>query len=185
MPNFTKKAIRESFIKLLNDRPLNKITVKDIVEDCGVNRNSFYYHYQDLPALLEEIIADEVKKIVQEYTEVNSVEECFEGTVRFALENRKAVLHIYNSVSREYYERYTMDVCGYLVGLYIDKVVAGRPISDSDRALILKTYKCECYGMVNDWMRGGMKAPVIEEFKRLCVLRRGVLEEMVERALND
>ena len=44
MPNFTKKAIRESFIKLLNERPLNKITVKDIVEDCGVNRNSFYYH---------------------------------------------------------------------------------------------------------------------------------------------
>lgn len=66
MPNFTKKAIRESFIKLLNERPLNKITVKDIVEDCGVNRNSFYYHYQDLPALLEEIVSDEVKRIVEE-----------------------------------------------------------------------------------------------------------------------
>ena len=54
MPNFTRRAIKESFLKLLNQRPLNQITVKDIVEDCGINRNSFYYHFEDLPALLEE-----------------------------------------------------------------------------------------------------------------------------------
>ena len=43
MPNFTKKAIKETFIKLLDERPLNQITVKYIVEDCGINRNSIYY----------------------------------------------------------------------------------------------------------------------------------------------
>ena len=37
--SLTKRAIRASFLKLLNERPLNKITVKDIVEDCGINRN--------------------------------------------------------------------------------------------------------------------------------------------------
>ena len=55
MANFTSKAIKESFIKLLNEKPMNKISVKDIVEDCGINRNSFYYHFQDIPTLLEEI----------------------------------------------------------------------------------------------------------------------------------
>ena len=52
MANFTEKAIKASFLKLLNERPLTKITVRDIVEDCGINRNSFYYHYRDIPALL-------------------------------------------------------------------------------------------------------------------------------------
>ena len=47
MTNLTKKAIKESFISLLNERPYNKITVKDIVDGCGINRNSFYYHYHD------------------------------------------------------------------------------------------------------------------------------------------
>lgn len=37
MPNFTKKAIEASFLKLLNERPLSKITVKDVVTDCGIN----------------------------------------------------------------------------------------------------------------------------------------------------
>ena len=134
MPNFTKKAIRESFIKLLNERPLNKITVKDIVEDCGVNRNSFYYHYQDLPALLEEIVSDEVKRIVEEYQEIGSIEDCFRATISFALKNRRAVLHIYKSMNREYYDRYTMEVCSYLVGLYLDRLVGDleeRPRADN------------------------------------------------------
>ena len=56
MPNFTEKAIKVSFMKLLNAQPLNQISVRDIVEECGINRNSFYYHYQDIPALIEEIV---------------------------------------------------------------------------------------------------------------------------------
>ena len=69
MPNFTKKAIKETFVALLDERPLNRITVKDIVEACGINRNSFYYHFEDLPALLEEIIAERVQDDIINRTE--------------------------------------------------------------------------------------------------------------------
>ena len=55
---FAKREIKNSFIKLLIERPISQITVKDIVGDCGVNRNSFYYHFQDIPSLLEEIIVE-------------------------------------------------------------------------------------------------------------------------------
>lgn len=51
MPDFTERAIKASFMKLLNERPLNKITVKDIADDCGISRNSFYYHFEDVPRL--------------------------------------------------------------------------------------------------------------------------------------
>ena len=50
MAQFTRTAIVNSFIRLLNEKPLDKITVKDIVDDCGVNRNTFYYHFQDIYA---------------------------------------------------------------------------------------------------------------------------------------
>nr|MCR4933169.1 TetR/AcrR family transcriptional regulator [Lachnospiraceae bacterium] len=70
MANFTQKAIKESFIKLLNERPLSKISVKDIVEDCGINRNSFYYHFQDIPALLETIITEQAEEIIKEFPEI-------------------------------------------------------------------------------------------------------------------
>ena len=69
MANFTSKAIKASFLKLLNEKPLNKISVKDIVEDCGINRNSFYYHFQDIPALLEEMIREKAAEIIKSIIE--------------------------------------------------------------------------------------------------------------------
>ena len=59
MSELTKRAIQESFKKLLSNQPLDKITVKNITDDCGVNRNTFYYHYSDIYQLLEEIILTE------------------------------------------------------------------------------------------------------------------------------
>ena len=59
MASFTRKAIMASFVKLLEERPLSKVTVKDIVEDCGINRNTFYYHFEDIPSLIEAIVREE------------------------------------------------------------------------------------------------------------------------------
>ena len=63
--NFTQKAIRASFIKLLNQKPLSQITIKDIVDDCGVNRNTFYYYFQDLPDLVETITKEEAEQLIR------------------------------------------------------------------------------------------------------------------------
>ena len=54
MPSFTKKAIMESFLRLMEKKPLDKITVRNLVDECGINRNTFYYYFQDIYAVLEE-----------------------------------------------------------------------------------------------------------------------------------
>ena len=64
MTSLTKDAIKKSFLKLLNSKPIDKITVKEIVEDCGINRNSFYYHFADIPSLMEEIFTDQADEFV-------------------------------------------------------------------------------------------------------------------------
>ncbi len=115
MSSFTETAIKSSFLKLLDQKPLSSITVKDIVEDCGINRNSFYYHYHDIPSLLEEMITDEATKITSEYRTFDSIEDCLAATVDFALEHRRAVLHIYNSISRDVYEDYLWKILMHLI----------------------------------------------------------------------
>ena len=91
LANFTQKAIRASFIKLLNQKPLSQITIKDIVDDCGVNRNTFYYYFQDLPDLVETITKEEAQRVIQLYPAIDSIEQCLDALIDFALENRKAV----------------------------------------------------------------------------------------------
>ena len=58
----TKILIKKTFLELLEQRPLSQITVKDIVAECGINRNTFYYHFQDVPALAGEIIKEHVDR---------------------------------------------------------------------------------------------------------------------------
>ena len=57
MPSFTRQAIMDAFLRLLHHRPFRKVTVRDIVEECGVNRTTFYYYYQDIYAIVEDILA--------------------------------------------------------------------------------------------------------------------------------
>ena len=88
---------------VLNEKPLGKITVKDITDRCGINRNTFYYHYQDIPALLEEICQIQVDELVNKYPELNSVEECLDAAMQIVMDNKRAVMHIYNSDNRNTY----------------------------------------------------------------------------------
>ena len=59
-----REAIKAAALRLLEERPLREITVKDIVQECGVNRNTFYYHFRDIPALLEDLITDQADRII-------------------------------------------------------------------------------------------------------------------------
>lgn len=185
MPNFTKKAIKESFIKLLNEKPLHQITVKDIVEDCGVNRNTFYYHFTDIPSLLQEIVIDEAKDIIEKYPTIDSIEQCLEVAISFAMQNKRAVLHIYHSANRDIYEQYLMDVCTHVVTAYVNTLLQGRTVTESDKEVIIRYYKCECFGQIIDWMNKEMKEDVREPFKRLCELRKGMVDEMITRCVAD
>ncbi len=185
MPSFTRKAIIESFLKLLNERPLNKITIKDIVEDCGINRNSFYYHFEDMSSLVEAIMMEEADKIIDQYGSINSIEECLGVAIDFAVNNKKAVMHIYSSASREAYERYLNRVSEYVVTKYIDTVFVDIPAKEEDKQIIIKFYKCELVGYVLDWMSDGMRYDIRSQVQRICELFEDTIKTAFQKSAEN
>ena len=186
MANFTKKAIKESFVKLLNEKPLAKISVKDIVEDCGINRNSFYYHFQDIPALLEEIITEQAEELIENYPEIESLEKGMEVATEFAIQNKMAVFHIYNSVNRDMYEQYTMRLCRHVVARYLDVAFKDANVPAEDRELAVRLVSCALFGLVYDWLNSGMNEDRPADIKRVCELCKGIPEMIIERSkLNN
>lgn len=181
MASRTKRAILDSMIKLLNEKPLDQITVRDIVEDCQVSRNTFYYHFEDIPQLLESVINAETERIIQEHVRVDSSADCLEAVISFAMSNRKAALHIYRSANRDIYELYQWRMCRHMATLYIDGVLADRRIAESDHRLLLDYATCLCSGLVSGWLQEGMKSDIRARFHRLCELKQGELERMIER----
>jgi len=183
MTSSARDAIKRSFLKLLEERPLRDITVKDVVQDCGVNRNSFYYHFKDIPALLEEIITECADRIIASQGPALSLADCLETAVRFALAHRQAVLHINQSAHRRLFEECLMDICRRVVEGYAAAAIGSVPIRAEDREILIRFYKCECFGQIMEWLNSGMRYDISGQFRRLCQLAEGMTETLLSRAL--
>ena len=85
MAHLTENAIMGSFVKLLSEKPFDKITVTDIVEDCQITRRTFYYHYVDLYELTKALFHTETERAIADYEETGSWEECFIRGCRFIM----------------------------------------------------------------------------------------------------
>ena len=178
MANFTKKAIKEAFISLIEQRPLWNITIKDIVKECGINRNSFYYHYQDLPSLIEEIIKEEAEAIIEKYPSVSSIVECFDAITEFASHNKKAIMHIYRSVNREVFERNLMEVSDYFVSNYINIVLSDDKFNSLDKKTVITFYKSVCFGLVMEWLNCEMSEDFSKEIRKIFLIRKDFSKEI-------
>lgn len=185
MPNFTKRAIKESFWKLLNRQPLSQISVRAIVEDCGINRNSFYYHFRDIPSLIEEIIREAADDLIKKYPSIASVDEAVEAAFRFTVDNKVAIRHICNSVNRDIYEQYLMRMCEYVVTTYYQTVYGQERVNEQDRDTIILFIKCEIFGLSIDWINSGMTDDAIVKLKQILTLCNGMIEELMEKAKRD
>ena len=185
MPSFTRKAIMEAFLKILDEKPLGKITIRDIVDECGINRNTFYYHFADIPELLETIIKEETDRVISSHPDVSSFEECLTVGVQYILKNRRAMLHIHNSVNREIMERSLIRLCEYMVCTYLRTAFGELSIVKEDLEALVTAYKCQAFGLLIDWMNSGLNDDFENTLLRLCELRKGTIDEMIARCRRE
>ena len=181
MSQLTERAIAEALIELLNERPLDKIRIKDITDRCGVARNTFYYHFADIPTLLESIFTAETRKIMFTHDDMFSWEDSFILAAQFALENKKLIYHIYNSVERENLERYLNSVAGEVMRQYVERAARGMTVSEEDKKLLEDFYRAALVGLVLDWLGSGMKYDPLQYIKRVGIMLRGNIEHALEK----
>ncbi len=182
MTSLTKDAIKQSFLKLLNSKPIDKITVKEIVQDCGINRNSFYYHFADIPSLMEEIFNDQADEFVSRSFSYENLYDSIMAAIAFSLENKTAILHVFNSPNRQFLDRYLNRVARRTVTGFFDNYTKGvKNISEEDREAIVMYYKSLLIGFVFDWINDGVQYDLSMKVKRICELFEGTLELAIER----
>lgn len=177
----TQRAIIESFLKLLNERPLEKISVKDIVEECGISRNTFYYHYQDIYALVEDVFEKEVQLLYGEHKPRDSWQEALLQATEFAIKNKRAIYHIYNSANRDQLERYLYRVCQEIMQDYVERQADGLDVAKEDIAIIALFYKHAVVGIIFEWLQHGMKEDPEEFIRQISRIFEGNIKLTLER----
>ena len=184
MASLTKKAIRESFVRLLNEKPYNKISVRDIVEDCGINRNSFYYHFSDIPSLMDDIITDWFNALTDQFSKTKSLSELYSLAVERTLENKKALLHIFNSVNRVIFEDYLLKFCSNVTAVYIDTVYPDTNFREDDKRIIIHHLSCDLFGIYIEWLKSGIPESAADDGLRMLELSRGFMDIIISRSAS-
>ena len=107
MSEITKRALATSLKKLLSQKELTKISIKDITDDCGIQRQTFYYHFADVYDLIEWIYTNEViKPIIHDKDTYEKWQEGFLSIFNYVQDNKDFVRNTYNSISRKYVNKF-------------------------------------------------------------------------------
>lgn len=185
MAQTTKKALAESLKKLLEKKPLDKITVIDIVEDCEVNRQTFYYHFKDIYDLVEWIYTNEATKALGGKKTYDTWQQGFLQIFQYAFENKAFVINTYHSANLEHLQRYLYNECYILLIGVVEEKAAGMQVRDDDKAFIANFYKYAFVGLMLEWIGTGMKEDPSAIIERLSTLIHGDIADALERFRTD
>ena len=181
MANTTKRMLSMSLKKLLSKTALDNITIQDITDDAEVSRKTFYYHFQDIPSLLEEIIVEMTAKVIENLPE----ESTFEEKVTAALEeinlNKRMIYHIYGSSNREFYEKQLMKICDYVTRTYIRSRDYSEKVASKDLEFVISYLKCELFGQLIDWLNHDMSYDIVEHSRILCRIFAGSMRMVCQK----
>lgn len=170
MTQLTKNALIEAFIRLLEDRPLDQITVRDIAAECGVSRNTFYYHFGDVYALLEAMLHQKMDQLLRDRREGESGGEGLKRLFGYVAQHQRIVSHIYNAINPAVLEHYLFRTTEALFMAYLRDAVRGLDPDEDDLRFVCYAYQSMFVGMLMEWTRQGMRsdpADLLERAQRL------------------
>lgn len=185
MSHMTKNALADSLKSLLENRPVDKITISDITDLCGVNRMTFYYHFQDIYDLLEWSWIREANKVLNGKKTYNTWQQGFLQIFNAVLENKQIVMNIYHSVNREQIEIYLYKLTYDLLIGVVEENAVGMDVRDDDKKFIADFYKYAFVGLILDWIRNGMKADPSQIIEHLDILIHGDIKKALGKFRTD
>lgn len=97
----TKKSLAAALKELAQEKPFSKITVSQLIARCGFNRNTFYYHFEDIYALLKWTLEQEAIAVVKEFDLMVDYEEAIYFVMDYVEQNDKFLNNLCNSVGRD------------------------------------------------------------------------------------
>ena len=186
MAKQTQKFIMSTFMQLLESESLDKITVRDIVEECEINRNTFYYHYSDIYDLLDDVFRVETEKFMSEDVDENTTfGEEYERAARFVLKYKKAILHIYDSKKRDVLQNYLETLAFSFISRFVKKEANGYGLPDEDIDYITGFYTHAIVGNTLGWIKRKLPSGQEKFIARTAGTFNATVKDIIRQCLEE
>ena len=185
MSQVTKRALEASLKSLLLQKPLSKITVTDITEDCGINRMTFYYHFKDIYDLVEWCCQEDASRALAGKKTYETWQQGLLQIFEAVRENKPFILNVYRSVSREQVENYLYKVTYALLDGVVEEQAQGMSVRQEDKAFLATLYQYMFVGLMLDWIKSDMTGDPQSIVSRLELAIHGNIRAALERLRAD
>lgn len=187
MSEFTKQALAAAFKELLEKRHISKITVKEIVDICGVNRQTFYYHFKDIYDLLAYTYTYEITRYFNdkgiEFNNPN-VNETIRVLFNFVVENKVGILNSYDSEHRVQYEEIIRILITPIIVNKIESLPEREKLSDDLKLFITNFYVYACCGFVLRWVEDGLPDKYMLHVDYYVAIINGSFEILLKKLMD-
>ena len=185
MSQITKRALEQSLKHLLLKKPLTKITINDIAEDCGINRMTFYYHFKDIYDLVEWSCLEDAKKALNEKKTYETWQQGFLQILEALRKDKAFFTSVYRSISREQLENYLYRLTYDLMMGVVEERAAGMTVRPEDKEFIANFYKFAFVGLTLDWIKNDMRQDPAQLVEQLSTLIHGDVTKALEKCRID
>lgn len=166
MSRFTRQALVDSFLKLAEGKSLDKLTVREIVLDCGLNRNTFYYYFTDIYALAEEILVSISERAAARCRETGSLAQGGAEIVRWIHENRELFLNLYEGLGRDSTEHALSGMLEPAFRTCFARLQENGKMPNADPAVLTMCAHHVFFGMLFDHVQHGFRTDLTSELMR-------------------
>lgn len=185
MSLMTKKQLAASLKKLMGKSSLDNITVKDVVADCGVNRQTFYYHFQDIYDLLGWIFRTEALDAIADYKTYETWQLGFLKIFQYVEDNKAFCLNTFCSLGREHLEQFLNSVTYDLLYGVVEELSEGSTISQENKKFIANFYTFAFVGLLLEWLKTGVRENPEHIIEKLSKLIDGDISRAIEKYIKD
>lgn len=180
MSNTTKYALETSLKKLLLQKPMNKITISDLTNDCGISRMAFYYHFKDIYDLVEWVCLEDAARALQGKKTYDTWQEGLQQIFEAVIENKPFIMNVCRTLSREQIENYLFQLTHNLLIGVVEEKSAGTEITEEEKAFIADFYKYGFVGIMLDWIKDGMKEDYEDIIDKLHITLKGNIANSIQ-----
>lgn len=184
MPNSTKIELEASLKRLMLEKSIDKITIKDLTTDCGISRMAFYYHFKDIYDLVEWSCEEDGRKALEGKKTYDTWQEGLLQIFEAVLENKPFILNVYRSVNKERIEHYLYQLTYGLLEGVVEEQSKGLPLEQEDKQFIAEFYKYSFVGIMLDWIDRGMKTEPQVLVEKMSITLHGNILNSVKNFLN-
>ena len=185
MANMTKHALEASLKKLLLQKPLDKITINDLTEDCGISRMAFYYHFKDIYDLVEWACLEDATKALQGKKTYGTWQEGLSQIFEAVLENKPFIMNVYRNVDRERMENYLFKLTYDLIAGVVEEKSKGLDLTEEDKKFIANFYKYGFVGIMCEWIQAGMKEDIEELVNKMSLTLHNTVTTSIQNFQQD